>query len=44
MNFLLSSFRPYKEVEDLQEFIEPDCTDIDGVKPFFQGHDRYVLQ
>eukprot|EP00795_Rhopilema_esculentum_P009523 gene9523-17265_t len=33
-------WRPHKDAEDLQEFTEPDCTDIDGVKPFFKGHDR----
>eukprot|EP00794_Sanderia_malayensis_P008831 gene8831-9776_t len=32
--------RPFTEREDLQEFAEPDCTDIDGVKPFIKGHDR----
>ncbi len=36
-------FRPFKDKEDLQEFTEPDCTDIDGVKPFCKGHDRYRI-
>ena len=34
--------RPHKDAEDLQEFTEPDCTDMEGVKPFFEGHDRFV--
>ena len=36
------SHRPHKDTEDLQEFTEPDCTDMEGIKPFFEGHDRYV--
>jgi len=33
-------WRPHKDPEDLQEFTEPDCTDMEGIKPFFEGHDR----
>ena len=36
------SHRPHKDTEDLQEFTEPDCTDMEGIKPFFEGHDRFV--
>ena len=37
-----SSPRPHKDPEDLQEFTEPDCTDMEGIKPFFEGHDRFA--
>ena len=33
--------RPTKLKEDLSEFAEPDLGEMDGVKPFFKGHDRY---
>lgn len=34
-------FRPFKFVEDLNEFAEPDTEELEGVVAI-KGHDRYV--
>ena len=35
--------RPPRRRESLSEFLEPDDGELDGSRPFYNGHHRYVL-
>lgn len=35
--------RPQRRRESLSEFLEPDDGELDGSRPFYNGHHRYVF-